>query len=257
MLLCIDIGNSHLYAGVFSENKLLLQFRYDSKQIGSSDQLGIFIRSVLRENNIDFKTIDKVGIASVVPVLDYTTRSACVKYLNLEPLFLKHGINTGVDIKTNNPQELGSDFIASAIAVKHLYPKKNILVFDLGTATKSCYINDEGQFLGATIAPGMRLMMESLRQNTANLFGVDLIKPNSVIGKSTKPAIQAGIYYAHLGFITQITEQVIAEYDLKNKPLIIGTGGFSHLFNEHKVFDLIIPELILYGIRYMLELNSK
>jgi type III pantothenate kinase len=261
MLLCLDIGNSHLHGGVFDDgnnnNKLLLQFRHDAKQIGSSDQLGIFIRNVLRENNIDYTEITKIGIASVVPVIDYTARSACVKYLKLEPLFLTSDIKTGIIIKTNTPNEVGADFIADAIAAKQLYPDRDILTFDLGTATKCSYLNKNGEFLGATIAPGMRLMMESLQQNTAKLFGVELVQPTSAIGKATKPAIQSGIFYSQLGFIIQIIEQVTKEYDLNSKPLVIATGGFSHLFAESKIFDIIVPELALLGIKHMLELNTE
>lgn len=257
MLLCLDLGNTQLYGGVFDDDQLLLQFRYDSTLIGSSDQLGIFMRNVLRENNIEHTKIDQIGIASVVPVIDYTLRSACVKYLNLEPIFLQPNVKTGITIKTNTPNEVGADFIACSIAARHLHSNDSILLFDLGTATKCCYLNQDGEFLGATIAPGMRLMMDSLRQNTAKLFGVDLIQPTQVIGKSTKPAIQSGIYYSQLGFITQIIERVIKEYDLKDKPLIIGTGGFSHLFTEQKIFDHIIPELVLLGIKKMVELNIE
>ena len=255
MLLCLDIGNSHVCGGVFVDNELLIQFRYDSKQIGTSDELGVFIRSVLRENDIDWKQIVKIGIASVVPGIDYTVRAACIKYLNVHPLFLRPGIKTGIQIKTHNPNEVGADLIAGAIAAKKLFPDNELLVFDLGTATTCCYINKNGEFIGAAIAPGIRLMMESLHLNTARLFGVNIAKPTSAIGKNTKAAIQSGIYYSQLGLIVELIKRTKSEFNLTENLTIIATGGFSHLFADSDVFHHLSPELVLLGVKQMLEIN--
>lgn len=255
MLLCLDVGNSHLCGGVFKNDSLLFQFRYDSKHIGTSDQIGVFMRSVLRENSIKYDDIKKIGIASVVPSVDYTVRAACIKYFNTEPIFLQPGIKTGVQIKTSNPNEVGADLIASVIAAKYLLPNKDVLIFDLGTATTSCYVNAKGDFMGAAIAPGVRLMMESLQLNTAKLLRVDIIKPELAIGKNTKSAIQSGIYYAQLGLIQQLINNTIKEYNLIEQPIVLASGGFSNLFAPSKVFDKIVPELVLLGIRLMIEMN--
>lgn len=255
MILTFDIGNSHICGGIFDNNDLLLQFRYDSKQIGTSDELGVFIRSVLRENEVDYHTISRIGVASVVPSIDYTLRAACIKYFNLEPLFLKPGIKTGIQIKTNNPNEVGADLIAGSIAAKAIYPNHDILVFDLGTATTCIYINKNGEFMGAAFAPGIKLMMESLHSNTAKLMSIDIAKPGVAIGKNTKSAIQSGIYYATFGLIEQIIKQTKTEYALTDKLITIGTGGFSSMFNKSHAFDKIVPELVLLGIKHMLTLN--
>ncbi|MDQ5922032.1 MAG: type pantothenate kinase [Pseudomonadota bacterium] len=257
MLLCLDIGNTHLCGGIFLENSLLLQFRHDSKYIGTSDELGVFIRNVLRENDIDYRKIQQVGIASVVPGIDYTLRATCIKYLNRKPpLFLRPGIKTGIQIKTHNPNEVGADFIAGAIAAVELYPNQELLIFDLGTATTGCYINKHAEFLGGVIAPGIRVMMDSLQSNTAKLFEVSIVTPESVIGKNTKTAIQSGIYYSQIGLIKEIIAHTISEYQLTEKLTVIATGGFSHLFNKSKVFDQQIPELVLLGIKKMVEMNQ-
>jgi type III pantothenate kinase len=254
MLLCLDIGNSHLCGGVFDNNELLLQFRYDSKQVGTSDEIGIFIRSVLRENDIDYKQIKKIGIASVVPSIDYTVRAACIKYLYQEqPLFLRPGIKTGILIKTHTPNEVGADLIAGAIAAKTLYPNQDLLIFDLGTATTACYLNKNGEFMGGAIAPGIRLMMESLQTNTAKLFGVNIVKPEEAIGKNTRTAIQSGIYYAQLGLIEQMIKQTTTEHNITDKLTVVATGGFSSMFSG--VFEHLVPELVLLGVKQMLEMN--
>lgn len=255
MLLCLDVGNSHLCGGVFNQDRLLFQFRYDSRHIGTSDQIGVFMRSVLRENGINYTDIKKIGIASVVPSTDYSVRAACIKYFNLTPIFLEPGIKTGVQIQSTAPDERGADLIAGAIAAKHLVPNTDVLIFDLGTATTCCYINSSGDFIGAAIAPGIKLMMESLQLNTARLFGVEIVKPELAIGKTTRASIQSGIYYAQLGLIEQLISNITKEYKLLNKPVIFASGGFSHLFTTSKVFDKIMPELVLIGIRLMLEMN--
>ena len=255
MLLCLDIGNSQLCGGIFEKNNLLLQFRYDSKHIGSSDQFGVFIRNVLRENNLDHTKLIHIGVASVVPSVDYTVRAACIKYLNCEPLFLKTGLKTGIQIKTHNPNEVGSDLVAGAIAAKDMYSKHNIIIFDLGTATTCSYVSSNSEYQGVAIAPGIRLMMASLQSNTAKLFGVDIVKPDVAIGKNTKTSIQSGIYFAQLGLMEKLIEHIIIEYRLTERPKIIGTGGFSSLFTDCKIFDCVVPELVLLGIKRMLELN--
>ena len=257
MILCIDIGNSHMCGGIFVGDNLLIQFRHDSKQITTSDEFGVFIRSVLRENNIDYKQIQKIGVASVVPSLDYTVRATCIKYLNQKPpLFLQPGIKTGIQVKTHNPKEVGADLIAGAIAATHLYPLNDLLVFDLGTATTACYINKNAQFMGASITPGVRLMMESLHSNTAKLckVNVNIEKPKFAIGKNTRLSIKSGIYHSQLGFIQQLIHQTKIENQL-TKLTVIASGGFSNLFESSQTFSHIIPELVLIGIKKMIELN--
>lgn len=255
MFLCLDIGNTHLCGGIFVQDELLLQFRYDTKKVATSDELGIFIRSVLRENAIDYSKISKIGIASVVPSINYTVRAACIKYLNCTALFLQPGIKTGIQIKTQYPSEVGADLIAGAIAAKAILPNKDLLIFDFGTATTCCYLTPDGEFMGAAIAPGIRLMMESLHRNTATLFGVDIVKPEASIGRNTTTAIQSGIYYAQLGLIQQLIANSIAENNMLHTPVIFATGGFASLFTAANIFDHIVPELVLLGLKIMLDNN--
>ena len=93
MMLCLDVGNSHIYGGVFSDNDICLRFRHTSK-VSTSDELGIFLKNVLRENQCEPETIHTISICSVVPQLDYSLRAACVKYFSVEPFFLQAGVNT-------------------------------------------------------------------------------------------------------------------------------------------------------------------
>ena len=109
--------------------------------------------------------------------------------------------------------------------------------------------------MGAAIAPGIRLMMESLQLNTARLFGVNIARPESAIGRNTKAAIQSGIYYSQLGLIEELIKRTKTEFNLSDDLTTIATGGFSHLFADNQVFDYLVPELVLLGVKHMLEMN--
>lgn len=255
MILCLDVGNSQIYGGVFNKNQLQMSFRYASTQASSSDQIGIFLKSVLRENNIEAKNIQQIAICSVVPNLDYSLKAACRKYFDLDPFMLEAGKKTGLKIKYRNPLEVGADRIANAIAAVHLYPKKNLIVVDYGTATTFCVISAEKDYLGGIILPGMRIAMESLQANTAKLFPVEIVKPDAVIGRSTRESIQSGLYYSQLGTIQEVIKRISQE-SLKNESyILIGTGGFAHLFTDEKIFTAIIPDLVLQGLQLAISLS--
>ncbi|MEN9946323.1 MAG: hypothetical protein RLZZ293_709 [Pseudomonadota bacterium] len=258
MYLCIDIGNSQIHGGVFDLNSNLnLQFRYNTSHVGSSDQFALFLLQVLRENNINPQQILQVAIASVVPSVDYSVGSAFVKYFQLTPLFLQPGLKTGIKIASNNPSEIGADLIAGAIGGVYKYPNKHLLIFDFGTATTVIYITPQAEFVGGAVLPGIRLMMESLQNNTAKLFTVSISAPKKPISKDTKMAIQSGLYYSQIGAVKELINQVLNEYTIdRNDLVVIGTGGFANLLNTTNIFDDIVPDLLLLGLCRMLELNQ-
>src|SRR5687767_15159012 len=168
MILCLDIGNSQIYGGVFEKDKLLFQFRRSSKSASSSDEIGVFLRSVLRENNIEPDSITKIAVCTVVPEVLHSLKNACRKYFNnLSPFVLQAGVKTGLNIKYRNPLELGADRIANAIAGTQLYPQENLIIIDLGTAITFCAVNRQREFLGGAIIPGLRISMTALETNTS------------------------------------------------------------------------------------------
>lgn len=256
MILCLDIGNTQIFGGVFVKNKLQFNFRYDTTQSCTSDQLGIFLKNVLRENNLDPCSIKQIAICSVVPHIDYSIRSACKKYFSIEPFMLQPGVKTGIKIKYQNPLEVGADIIAEAIAAVHLYPEQNVVTIDFGTATTLCPVNAKKEFLGGLIIPGIRLCMESLQSHTAKLPTVKIVKPEKILGTSTVESIQSGLYYGQLAAIKEITKQLTEELFVRKKPIIIGTGGFAYLFAEENVFTKIIPNMVLQGLLLALQMNG-
>lgn len=256
MILCLDVGNSQIYAGVFKKDKLLLTFRHDTRQSSTSDQLGIFLRNVLRENKLDPDKIKAISISSVVPSIDYSLRSACIKYFRLEPFVLQGDVITGLTRKTQGSKlELGADRIANAVAGMALFPQQNLIIIDLGTATTYCAISANKEYLGGVIMAGMRLSMHALQTNTAKLFPVEIIQPDFIIGKTTTEHIQSGLYYGQLGAMKMLIEKIQQDCFANQKATIIGTGGFSHLFASEKHFDVHIPDLVLHGLREVWLLN--
>lgn len=257
MILCLDIGNSQIFGGVFKDDELALRFRYTSTNSTSSDQLGVFLRSVLRENSVAHEQIDHIAICSVVPSLDYSIRSACIKYFDQEPFVLQAGVKTGLRIKYHNPVEVGADRIANAIAATNHYPDKNLIIIDYGTATTYDAITANKDYLGGAILAGIRLSTEALQANTAKLSAVEIIKPKSVVGRSTTENIQSGIYYNQLATLQVLTQRITDEVFDGTQPYIIGTGGFAHLFENEGIFSTIEPNLVLHGLRHALALNHK
>lgn len=254
MLLCIDVGNSHIYGGVFVEDVIKLRFRHTSKAT-TSDELGIFLKMVLRENGLSPEAIRQIAVCSVVPQYDYSIRSACVKYFQFDPFFIQSGIKTGLKIKYRHPAEVGADRIANAIAASHLFPKKNTIVIDFGTATTFCVITQNKEYLGGAILPGMRLSMEALTQNTAKLSAVEIVKPEQIVGRSTAESIQSGIYYGALGAAREIIRQMKEKMMNHEEVIVIATGGFAHLFEHQDLYHYHMPDLVLEGIRLATDMN--
>lgn len=254
MMLCIDVGNSHLYGGVFAGDIIQLRFRHTSK-VSTSDELGIFLKSVLRENQCSPEAITEIAICSVVPALDYSLRSACVKYFSHEPFFLQAGVKTGLKIKYRHPLEVGADRIANAIAGVAAYPGQNLIVIDFGTATTFCVINAQKEYLGGAILPGVRLSVDALSSNTAKLPSVEIIKPDFAIGRSTCESIQSGVFFGVLGACRELIHRIKEETFQTNPFLVLATGGFASLFDKQGIYDRLVPDLVLQGVRHAAMMN--
>ena len=258
MILCLDVGNTQIHGGVFKDDELQMQFRKTSGQKSSSDEYGLFLRSVLRENNIDPSEIRHISICTVVPDVLYSIRSACRKYFDINPFVLQAGVKTGLKIKYRNPIEVGADRIANSLACAHLFPQNNKIIVDFGTATTFCVVNKEKEYLGGSILPGIRMSMQALENQTAKLPTVEIKEPDSVIGKSTVESIQSGLYFGQVSIVNGLCEEIAHDQKWidQEKPLVIGTGGFSSLFESQKLFNHVIPDLALKGLYLALKLNS-
>lgn len=259
MLLCLDVGNTHIYGGIFTEtqNALKFPFRYPSRSSFTSDELGIFLKTYLREMGIAQNAITDVAICSVVPSLDYSIRSAFVKYFDRDPYILDPNKQQVLSIQYDNPQEMGADRIANAIGARHLYPAQHCIIVDLGSATTFEVISKTGTCLGGAILPGLQMQMRALNDHTANLPPVRIQKMQLALGHSTTTNIQSGLYFGHLGAIQGILQNMIETQFADSRPVVIGTGGFASLYEQAGIFNTIIPDLVLQGLRFAYMSDQK
>lgn len=256
MKLCLDIGNSQIFGGLFEEDDLKLRFRRRLQRGASSDELGIFFRQVLRENDVDPAKVSSVGYCSVVPDVNHSLANACRNYFGKEPFALQAGVKTGLKIRYKNAAEVGADRIADAIGAVARFPGEDLIVVDFGTATTVECVTSNREYLGGSIIPGLGISMSSLEASTARLPKVAIVRPDRVCGRSTVESIQSGLYWGHLGMVREVTRRLKQECFSGSKAFVIGTGGFAGLFADEGLFDEIQPDLALEGIRISQELNA-
>lgn len=255
MILCLDVGNSQIFGGIYKNDQLLLRFRRTSKTGASSDEFGLFLKSVIRENGFNPDEVEKIALCTVVPEVLHSLKNACLKYFKKNPFVLQAGVKTGLKIKYRNPLEVGSDRISTAIAASHLYPNKDVIVIDFGTATTFCSITKNKEYLGGVITAGLKISMEALEAQTSKLPSVEILRPEQALGRSTVESIQSGLYFGTIGLVKEIIHQISKEAFKGETPVVIGTGGFSRLFDGAGIFDEDRPDLVLQGLYLALKLN--
>ena len=257
MILCLDVGNTSIHGGVFNEKRLILQFRKTSSFRGSSDEIGIFLRSVLNENDLVPKQISHIGICSVVPDAIHSLRNACIKYFGIRPFELGPGAKIGLKINYRNPAEVGADRIAAAVAAVDQFPGKNLILIDFGTATTFDVVTKDKVYQGGTIIPGLQISMEALEQKAAKLPPVEIVKREKVVGRSTMGSIQSGLYFGQMGMVKELIKEITRESFPEEKPVVVATGGFSNLYRNDNLFHIIVPELVLLGIHIAVNKNME
>lgn len=256
MKFCLDVGNSHIYGGVYDSGRALLTFRKASKLGSSSDEYGLFFRTVLRENGIDPNQVTEIALCSVVPEAVYAISAACQKYFSIRPFILQAGVKTGLKIQYRNPLEVGADRIANAIAGVELFPGENLIIADLGTATTLCAVGADRSYRGGVILPGLKMSMQALESGTSKLGSVEIIRLDNCLGRTTASSIQSGLYFGHLGALREIMQRIQLEEFEGQRPKVIATGGFASLFDGSGLFDQVVQDLVLRGLLGVLKMND-
>ncbi len=255
MLLVFDVGNTNMVIGIYKDKSLVKDWRICTDIHKTSDEYGMLIGNLLAHNNIDIKSIDDVIISSVVPNVMHALENFCIKYCDKKPMIVGPGIKTGLNIKYDNPKQVGADRIVNAVAAIEKYGSPLIIV-DFGTATTFCAISDKAEYLGGTICPGLKISSEALFNGAAKLPRVELIKPGKTICKATVEAMQAGIIYGYVGQVEKIISMMKKELgseDIK----VVATGGLSSLIHsETDSIDHIDKFLTLEGLR-LIHLKNK
>ena len=256
MLLVMDVGNSHIKLGVFQDKKLLNSWRLETNTKSTADEYGLNLISILNHTGLSIDEIDGVAMSSVIPSLNYTLEHMVDFYIGKKLMVAGPGVKTGINIKYENPKEVGADRIVNSLAAHKLYGSPCIVI-DFGTATTFNVINEQGEFIGGPICPGIRVTADALTSNAAKLPKIELVKPDRIVGKTTVANMQSGIIYGFIGLVEYMIRRIKAETGFSNAK-VIATGGFSELIaGEAKVFDIIDKTLTLNGLRMMYELNNS
>lgn len=257
MLLAIDIGNTNIHLGLCQADTWRLSWRARTVTDKMPDEYAVLMRNFLASAHVDENAIEGVVIASVVPPLTVAWAELVTRYLNREPLIVRHNTPMGVKMVVDQPEQVGADRIVNAAAVVALYDKRPTIVVDFGTATTFDVISAEDEYLGGAIAPGMGVSHDALVSRAARLHKIDLQPPPNPIGKNTIHAMQSGIFWGYVGLIEGMVTRL---KEALNAPevRVIATGGLAPLFQSYTtVIDEIAPELTLDGLRVIYALNRK
>lgn len=252
MLLTLDVGNTNITIGVFDGEKLLRTLRITTKLPRTSDEYGILLISLMRDNDIDPSQIHASIISSVVPAVMYSLRNGLYKYLHVDPLIVEPGVKTGIRVVTENPSQIGADRIVDAVGayVKYGGP---VLVLDFGTATTYDLVDEKGQFLSGITAPGIRTSGRALWQDAAKLPEIEIKKPKSILAKETISSMQAGLVYGQIGQTEYIIDKVREESGFDDMK-VVATGGLGAMIAaETKKIDIYDANLTLDGMRFIYE----
>ncbi|HLA09420.1 MAG TPA: type III pantothenate kinase [Pyrinomonadaceae bacterium] len=254
MLLAIDVGNSNTSLGVFQREQLVAHWRLTTDRSRTVDEYGVHARNLFELAKVDFKSIDAIAIASVVPPLDYTLKAMAETYFHVTPLFVDSSSNTGLTILYEPASDVGADRIVDAVAAIEKYGAPCIVV-DFGTATTFDVIDDQARYVGGVICPGIMISSDALFARAAKLPRVDIRRPRQVIGSSTTAAMQSGLYYGYTGLVDGILRRIIAE--LNGVPTVISTGGLAALIKGDSEYISIVDDtLTLEGLRLVYDRNK-
>ena len=256
MILTIDVGNMNIKAALFEGEDMVKYGRFSTNITYTSDEYGILFTNLFAQNGIKLSDVDGIAISSVVPTINFTLEHMCKNYFNMKPIMIEPGIKTGINIKYENPRELGSDRIANAVAAYEEYGSPCIFV-DFGTATTFGAIDASGSFLGGCICPGIKLSSEALVGGASKLPRFELIRPETVIGRTTITNLQSGIIYGTFGLVDYIVRRMRAELNAP-EAVVVATGGLANLIlDEDHAIDHFDGLLTMKGLRILYHRNQK
>lgn len=258
MLLVFDVGNTNVVIGVYREEKLLISWRISTNEEKTSDEYGINIINLFEKARIDYNEVKNVIISSVVPNIMYSLERSIKRYFKVVPTIIGPGVKTGINIKYDNPKEVGADRIVNAAGALEIY-KKSLIIVDFGTATTFCCIGKNGDYHGGAIMPGIKISSDALFSKAAKLSRVELSSPPNAICKNTVESIQAGIVYGYVGSVDYIVRKMKEEMKSfgEEDVFVVSTGGLSKLILPHtETINEYNENLTLEGLKVIFEKNK-
>ncbi len=254
MLLAVDVGNTNTVIGVFEGSKLLGHWRLETRAARTADEYGALLRGFFTLAGLPWGSVDVAILATVVPAVRWAVEGMCQRYLGGMPLVVGPGIKSGMPILYDNPREVGADRIVNAVAAYERY-RQGCIVVDFGTATTFDAVTQRGEYLGGAIAPGLILAADALYQHAAKLPRVEIMRPKSVIGKTTVTSMQAGLVFGYVGLVDEIVRRMAEEMGYPVR--VVATGGLAPLIAaESKTIEESDEMLTLTGLRILYERNS-
>ncbi len=255
MLLCVDIGNTHIKLGLFEAERLAARWRLATDRSRLAEEYAVLLLNLLATEGLAREAIHGCAISSVVPALSQEWAQLSRRYLACEPVIVSPGIKTSMVVNTDYPAEVGSDLIVSAIAGRALYGVP-LIVIGFGTATTFSVVSAEGAFEGVAIAPGVGTGAEALFRFAARLPQVELARPPRATGKNTIHSLQAGLVFGFAGLVEGLVKRLRQEWGENAR--VVATGGLAELIAaETNVIEAVEPDLTLIGLRLVDGLNRS
>ena len=261
MLLAFDIGNSNTVLGVFKDGKLVTNWRIETDPNKSADEYGMLVRQLFDYEGLVMSEVRDVIISTVVLSVLFTVQHMSQKYFNRRAIVVESGVKTGLIVKYDNPKQVGADRIVNAVAAYNKYGGP-LIIIDFGTATTFCAITDKAEYLGGTIAPGLKISSEALFQKTAMLPKVELEEPGTAICRNTIQSMQSGLIYGHMGmveFMVRKMKKELEELTDTDRPVkVVATGGLASMIESGVgCIDYVDKLLTLEGLEIIYRNNRR
>ena len=254
MILTMDVGNTNIKTALFDGTEMKQYWRLSTSKSSTSDEYGLKLCALFEHEGYKLSDVEGIVMSSVVPTINFTLEHMCKNYFHMAPMIVAPGIRTGINLKYENPRELGSDRIANAVATQAEYGGPSIFI-DFGTATTFGAIDEDGAFLGGCICPGIKLTSEALVSGTAKLPRFELVRPESVISRTTVTNLQSGVINGYIGQIDYLVRKFREELKAPDA-LVVATGGMAVIVaEENGIIDKLDGILTLKGLRILYERN--
>src|SRR5918996_692217 len=254
MLLAVDVGNTETMVGIFREEDLAWHWRLSTAPERTADELALTFGGLLQQQGLSFdRNVTGVVVSSVVPSATQALREMVRRYFGFPAVVVEPGMKTGVAVLTDNPKEVGADRVVNALAAYAEFGGP-IIVVDFGTATTFDVVSENGELLGAAIAPGVQVAARALYEQAARLPRVELAAPKSVVGRNTVESVQSGLVFGYAAMVDGMVERISKEL---GTPTVVATGGLAPtVIGECTTIDRHEPWLTLEGLRLVYERNA-
>jgi len=256
MILAIDIGNTNIVLGVI-DNKtgdIFFTARISTDRTFTADQYGVQFKNIIELYNVDSDNIDGCIISSVVPPVLNAVSGGVKRLTGLDSIIVGPGVKTGLNILMDNPAQLGSDLVVNAVSALEKF-KPPIIIVDMGTATTVSVVDSKKNYIGGCIMPGIRVSLDAISKNAAQLPGISLSEPKRTIGKNTVECMRSGVIYGNAAMIDGMIERI--EEELGSKGTVIATGGIAELIMPYCKKKIIYDEnLLLRGLYFIYKKNA-